>query len=233
MIPTIIIHLEKHKDRMIAMEKKIKKTILTDYKYFIAIDGENDLHKYKFKVMENYIDPMKKTPITVGEIGCALSHYFVWKYIVDNNIEKCLILEDDTTFKNNFNIEFTNIMELNIDYDLFYLCRVPLTGEYYNLGKETEVLENIVVPKYSYNLNAYVLTNNGAKKLLNINFLDNIIPIDELIPIMYDNMYPIKNYSKYFSNYIKLNALALKTDITNQEERDTFQSAIEYSRFYY
>jgi FkbM family methyltransferase len=230
-IPVIIISLEKHKSRRIAMEKKIKNTILQNYKYFIAIDGETDLYKYKFNIMENYIDPILNRKINVGEIGCMLSHYFVWKYIVKNNIDKCLILEDDTTFNDDFNLELEKIMNIKLKYELFYLCRQS-NNLIYNHGSEIEVYENIVIPKYSYNSNAYIITNSGAKKLIKTNILDNILPVDEYMSIMYDKAYPFKQYSSYFSNYDKLNALALKDDISNQEYREEFPSSIEESRIY-
>lgn len=228
-IPVIIISLEKHKSRRIAMEKKIKNTILQNYKYFIAIDGETDLYKYKFNIMENYIDPILNRKINVGEIGCLLSHYFVWKYIVENNLDRCLILEDDTTFNGDFNIELEKIINVTLNYEFLYLNRMAF---YNNIGNDVEVSENIVIPKYSYNSNAYIITNSGAKKLLETNILNNIIPADEYISIMYDNSYPFKQYSKHFSNYDKLNALALKVDICNQESREEFPSSIIESKKY-
>lgn len=216
MIPTIIINLINNKKRFISMNRKLEKTILTDYKFFVAIDGNNDLYKYNFNIMENFIDPIHKRKMTVQEIGCALSHYYVWQYIYENKIDKCLILEDDTFFYENFDEEFKKIIELNFDYDIFYLNRNSLC-EHYNLGNEIEISENIVSPKYSYNTNAYIITYNGVKKLLNCNYLNNLITVDEFIPIMYDEFYLFKEYSKYFSKYEKLKAFSLKYDITNQE----------------
>jgi collagen beta-1,O-galactosyltransferase len=213
------------------MEKKIKNTILQDYKYFIGIDGETELYKYKFNIMQNYIDPLLNRKINVGEIGCMLSHYFVWKYIVDNNISKCLVLEDDATFDENFNTELEKIMNIPLKYELFYLNRKS-NNLIYNIGNEVEVLENIVIPKYSYNLSSYIITNSGAKKLLQTNILNNIIPADEYISIMYDESYPFKQYSKYFSTYDKLNALSLTVGICNQESREFFPSSITESKIF-
>jgi GR25 family glycosyltransferase involved in LPS biosynthesis len=213
------------------MEKKIKKTILKDYKYFIAVDCNTDLFKYEFKVITDWIDPISKNKINIGSIACTLSHYYVWKYIVDNNIEKCLILEDDTVFYDNFNEEFEKILKLPQQYDLLYLNRNALYS-IYGLGKELEINGNIVIPKYSYNTNAYIISYDGAQKLLNTDLLNNILPVDEFLSIMYDNSYPFTQYSNYFENTIKLKALALKNDITNQEPRTIFSSAIEQSAYY-
>lgn len=34
-------------------------------------------------------------PLSPGEIGCALSHVFIYKTIIERNLDYCLILEDD------------------------------------------------------------------------------------------------------------------------------------------
>jgi GR25 family glycosyltransferase involved in LPS biosynthesis len=166
MIPTVIINLAKNKERKKTMEEKIQKTYLSNYIYMDAVYGKTELHKYDFEIIPNYIDPYKNTPIYVGIIGCTLSHYCVWNYIVENNIEKLLILEDDTVFYDNFDSMLKYILNLDIHYDMFYLNRHKL-NHLYNLGNEIEFNDNIVIPKYCYNASSYILTYNGAKKLLN------------------------------------------------------------------
>jgi collagen beta-1,O-galactosyltransferase len=232
MIPTIIINLKKNKERKKKMEEKIKKTCLTNYIYMDALYGKNELHKYNFKIVPNYIDPYKKTSIYVGTIGCTLSHYFVWKYIVENNIEKLLILEDDCVFLENFDNMLKYILELDLYYDMFYLNRIKL-NETYNLGDEIEINNKIIIPKYSYNTDSYILTYNGAKKLLDANLLKHFLPIDEFLPIMYDFDYPHKKYSCYFDKYPKIKTFALKNNITKQETRKSFPSDIENSDIYF
>ena len=209
MIPTVIINLKKNEKRKKYMEEKIKNTCLTNYIYMDAIYGKTELHKYDFEVIPNYIDPYKKTPIYVGTIGCTLSHYCVWNYIVENNIEKILILEDDCVFLENFDNMLKYILNLDMHYDMFYLNRYKL-NHLYDLGNEIEVNDNIVIPKYCYNTSSYILTYNGAKKLLNANLMKHFLPIDEFLPIMYDSDYPHKKYSKYYEKYPKLKTFAIK-----------------------
>ena len=43
------------------------------------------------------------THLTVGAIGCAQSHRAIYQKIVDENINSCLILEDDITLDDKFN----------------------------------------------------------------------------------------------------------------------------------
>jgi len=231
MIPTVIIHLEKNKDRKKKMEEKIKKTCLNNYIYMDAVDGTSELHKYNFEIIPNYIDPYKGTPIYVGTIGCTLSHYLVWNYIVNNKINKLLILEDDTVFYDNFDIMLKYVLNLDIDYNMFYLNRHKLNN-LYNLGEEIIFNDKIVIPKYSYNASSYILTYNGARKLLNTHLLKYFLPIDEFLPIMYDPHYPHKQYSIYYHQYPYLKTYALLNDITSQESRDIFPSEIENTSIY-
>jgi len=226
---TIIINLAKNTNRKHAMQRKIKKTMIANYHFFNAIG--NDLNKYSFKIIPDFIDPCELLPITTGCIGCTLSHYFVWKYIIDNNIQKTLILEDDATFYLNFDAELKRILDSGMQYDLFYLNRIPLNAKY-KLGKETEIAPNVVIPKYCYNASSYIITYNGAKKMIASNCLNYLLPVDELLPIMYDPFYPFNEYSKYYDKCEKLIAYALKTNIADQESRDTFPSDIIGSPVY-
>ena len=55
-----------------------------------------------------------------------------------------------------------------------------------------------------------MISNNCAKKLINTTYLDNLIPVDEYVPIMCDVNYPHKQYSEIYKNYNKLTAYAPK-----------------------
>ena len=60
--------------------------------------------------------------MTMGEIGCFLSHYLVWNKIVDNDYNRVIVLEDDIRFEPFFRHKVTFIIgeldRLKIDWDL-------------------------------------------------------------------------------------------------------------------
>jgi glycosyl transferase, family 25 len=231
-IQSLIINLKSNIERKTSMIEKIKNTKLTNYTFVEAIDGKTELHNHKFKIIPNWIDPIDKEEITVGCIGCALSHYKCWKHVVDNKLDKAIILEDDTTFLDNFDemINYIDQFDTRI-YDLCYLNRIKL-NDLYGLGEEIDINDTLVIPKYSYNASSYIITYSGALKLLNCNFLNCILPVDELLPIMYDEDYPFTIYSEYYKVYPKLRAIALRYDIANQESREVFPSSIVGSSKY-
>jgi GR25 family glycosyltransferase involved in LPS biosynthesis len=211
----IIINLSYHKNRKYDMIEKIKKTNIQKYFFYNAIDG-NNLNNFFFEIIPGWIDYFKNRYITIGEIGCALSHYNIWKYIVDNKLEKTLILEDDVIFYDEFNDIYNKVLNFDLQYDIFYLSRNPLNQYFESIGTEKNINDYIVEAKSSYNLSSYIITYNGAKKLINTNYLNYLLPIDDFLSIMYDKNYPFKNYSKYFINFEKLICYSLKNDITNQ-----------------
>ena len=222
---TFIISLKHETARRQYMENILNTTNITDFSFIDAVYGMTDLHKYNFKVMPDWVDPMQKRKINVNEIGCFLSHYSIWKQIINNNIDVALILEDDCVFKDDFNLKFTEILQIDTTtYDYFTLGRNK-NNDVYNLGPEIVIENDYVIPKYSYNAHSYLLTNAGAKILANDLALKYIIPVDEYIPLMYDS-FPFPKYNDYFKNMKKLRAIGLVDNITDQEPRTSTPSSI-------
>lgn len=214
---TFIINLSHDINRKNDMIEKLKKTNLKNFEFFNAINGETDLSKYEFEVLHNWNDFFLNRPITVGEIGCALSHYNIWKYIVDNNINKTLILEDDVIFKSNFNKMLDIVEKIEFNYDILFLSRKPLNA-YFKGMDEIAINDFIVECKSSYNLHSYIITYECAKILINCNFLNNLLPVDDFLSILYDKeYYPFKEYINYFKNCKPIKAYSLKNTITDQE----------------
>ena len=231
-IHTFIISLKPEINRRLSLLNRLKYTNIKKYTIIDAVDGKHELDKYDFKVMPDWIDPRSKHKINVGEIGCFLSHYFIWKYMVNHNIDVALILEDDCIFLDYFNIKFEQILHLRPNtYDYFTLGRNKLC-EPYNLGPEIVIDGDYVIPKYSYNTHSYLLTNTGAKILANELAIKNIIPVDEYIPIMYDS-FPFPKYSDYFKDMPKLRAIGLINNITKQDWKNTRSSIINQPFFEY
>ena len=228
---TFIINLSHHIERKNDMMMKIKKTNIQKYTFFKAIDGEKDIMNYKFNIISNWIDPFNNRTITLGEIGCGLSHYALWKHIYDNKINRAFIMEDDVIFFDDFNIMYNKVQTIDFNYDLLYLSRNPLNQYFDCIGIEEDVNEYIVKPKSSYNTHSYIITYECAEKLLQCNFLDHLIPIDDFICIMYDDNYPFKKYSEIFKNFEQIIAYALKKNITTQNTH-YYGSSIENSKMY-
>jgi len=120
--------------------------------------------------------------ITRGEIGCFLSHYYLWKEISSSG-QTCLILEDDAFWEPGKLKEFLQSTlpdpELELDFDILYLGRNKISklNEEFVGQKET-----FINPKFSFNAHAYILTSFAASKILDKKPEKNIIPADEFLP---------------------------------------------------
>ncbi|XP_047543546.1 glycosyltransferase 25 family member [Vanessa atalanta] len=165
-----------------------------------AVDGLRlnltTLRRLNVKFMPGYEDPYHKRPMKAGEIGCFLSHYNIWKKIVNRKYSLTMILEDDVRFSPNFRDTYRKMLSevRKLDFDLIYLGRKILME-----GAEEQVTPHTTRPRYSYWTVGYLLTNRGAKKLLDANPLQNMLPVDEFLPIMFDQ-HPNTTWKSYFPN---------------------------------
>lgn len=84
-----------------------------DYTFFYGVNYEDlDIQSYRDNgcILEY-----------PGQIGCSESFNKIYKYIFDNDIKNCLILEDDAIIGENINLLETIYPQLPEDWQLFYL----------------------------------------------------------------------------------------------------------------
>ena len=97
------------------------------FEFFNAVDGKT-LSKYPVNL--NWYDPWYNYHITCGEVGCALSHVGIWEKMIEENIEKALIFEDDIDILNDDGIESTHMGHISTSPD-FISNSIPNKTEYY------------------------------------------------------------------------------------------------------
>jgi glycosyl transferase, family 25 len=86
-----VINLKRSTDRMEKMSKKLNK-IGIKYERFDATDGS----KLSDEEINSFTHPIcRKYLCSKGMIGCAMSHYRLWKKQIAENQEWMFILEDD------------------------------------------------------------------------------------------------------------------------------------------
>jgi hypothetical protein len=84
----------------------------------------------------------------LGELGCFMGHYNSWKYVIDNKLENCLILEDGIEFLRN---DFENLL-INKNVDILFVNEeMKMIGEKQFIG---------------YGLQGYIITQKGAEFLM-------------------------------------------------------------------
>ena len=155
-----IINLEKDIERK---EDIVNQCIAfnLDYTVIPAVDGrklsEDDLSKL--------IDPEKSKGMTRGEIGCSLSHYNIYKKIVDENIEYALILEDDAQLEPNL-AKALELLEKNVSNTPTIILLGPINK--YSKRKNQQLSDDFkVVDVMEAALShGYFINRLAAKKLI-------------------------------------------------------------------
>jgi collagen beta-1,O-galactosyltransferase len=196
-----MINLWRRPDRRNRMFQALHE-LRINFTYFPAIDrmtlNDTYLDSLGVKMLPGWADPWGERPISKGEIGCFLSHYFIWQKMIENNWETILIIEDDIDFQPNFNKRVVEILveteKQGKEWDLIYAGRKRLHPD-----DEFEVkgFPFLVHPEYSYWTLGYLLRRSGAEKLLAAEPLGKILPVDEFLPIMYRKQ-PEKNWAKFY-----------------------------------
>ncbi|MEH6344609.1 MAG: glycosyltransferase family 25 protein [Bermanella sp.] len=103
--------------------------------------------------------------LSLGEIGCYLSHISAWQKIVDEDLDYAIVLEDDCKLEANFK-EITKIIPLLKDWDY-----MKLTGP--RGGRKIQERQSIIqgfelthFDKVPTSASGQVISFAGAKKLL-------------------------------------------------------------------
>ena len=133
-IETFVINLRRRPDRLqriaFALQSLQMRFLLAD-----AVDGDamgvEALRQMGVRTMRGYYDVhWGRRLLTVGEVGCFLSHYNVWRAIVATNVTRALVLEDDAVLASGLAPRLARLVRqldasdaLDSDLDLMYVGR--------------------------------------------------------------------------------------------------------------
>lgn len=108
-----MINLLRRPERRVKMERSFLEIGLK-VEHVPAIDGktltEEYLEEIGVKYLPGYADPFHERPMTKGEIGCFLSHFWIWEKQVVQKLNEVLVLEDDIRFEPYFKERATNLL---------------------------------------------------------------------------------------------------------------------------
>ncbi|XP_078082417.1 procollagen galactosyltransferase 2 [Mustelus asterias] len=185
-----LINLQRRPDRRKRMLQTLYEQEI-DCKIMDAVDGSalnsSSIKAMGINMLPGYYDPFSGRTLTKGEVGCFLSHYSIWKEVMDRKLNKAVVFEDDVRFEAYFKRKLERLLseieDANLTWDLIYLGRKLVNP---NQEEAVENVHNLVVAEYSYWTLAYAISLQGAEKLVNSEPLKKILPVDEFLPIMYD-----------------------------------------------
>ncbi|MCH9852724.1 MAG: glycosyltransferase family 25 protein [Alphaproteobacteria bacterium] len=177
-IKIFVVNLARADARKKAMEKQLNNI---DVEFFIASDGRNlnaeeqELYQKLKKMPDNatrYHRHQQKAatfrpPLQAGEIGCYLSHYRLLQKIVTQNIEYAVILEDDIILQDDWYDVVKMLTDSYYDWEIVRLYGIVERrfDALESLGTDYQLVK---LNDTAYGTQAYMVTQQGAKKLLNL-----------------------------------------------------------------
>ena len=211
-----VINLKRRPDKLAhVMDQLAKHDILGSIPVEVipGVDGQSEVNEEflaanNYNIYNKWTDPWWGRTSLKGEIGCNITHHKIWEKIskLDENV---LVLEDDIVLENDF---FNTTLQIapqvkNLEFEFLYIGRKAIFPE-----KEKRLTDLLLVPDYSYWTCAYVITPQGAKKLSEGGYEQNInVPTDEYLPYMYGA--PHESALDIFSAPQNLKAYALIDDL--------------------
>ena len=217
--PTLVINLDRRKDRWEEFSKQPTLKEFSDLKRFSAVDGSSldvltdtriSPHT-RFNIAKKYrrSDYEINTP---GAIGASLSHITCWKTLLDSKAEYLVVFEDDTIVNDAYMGKIDSLIKgLPEKWDMWLLGThawafkgVPLTKDPKGWWKVSAFT----------GAHAYVLSRRGAEILL-----QECFPIETHIEYYISSCAQLKGLS-----VIRHADLRMKysMEITESEDSDTF-----------
>lgn len=159
---TFVINLKKDVERKKSIQEQLQKINL-DAEFVTAVYGKELSKEQLWKYCPNF----NEMTLTLGEVGCSLSHLNIYKRIIDNKIPLSLILEDDVSFNENLAIVLSSLenhpMALS---SVPYVFLLNTTNEYFDSFKKPLTdnynIVSVIDAACAY---GYVLNLATAKKL--------------------------------------------------------------------
>lgn len=181
---TFVINLKRRTDRKEEMEKTFDTAGFTDYEFIEAVDGSilETTEEISKLFVGNDFGSRK------GIIGCALSHYNLWKKLAtDEQHSFYTIFEDDITVSNTFCKRLETALKDELtDVDILFLGYTLRDENKHHIHKRHDKAISTNMRMYIGGFFGYVITKEGCAKLLEyiesngikhgIDYLVKIIP---------------------------------------------------------
>ncbi len=121
MPPIFVVSLVRETGRRARMRKELKAQQL-DFEFFDAVDGAGLPEDcYRHRMQEQWWRIMRGRRLSPGEIGCFLSHYALWRHLVDTGTPYAVVLEDDAALEDGFPALIDAVLRTDLDWDVVLL----------------------------------------------------------------------------------------------------------------
>ena len=136
--PIFVVNLKSAVQRRDFMSAQLDKTGL-DYEFVEAVDGrqigaDEIVRRYGLQTFRKI--KINKQIMTLGAVGCLLSHLKLYKKMIDENVEVACILEDDAVLKTLFAKIITSRQVRQGPWDVLLLGHYSMHKKCFTRGAE-------------------------------------------------------------------------------------------------
>ena len=192
--------MERRLDRRIKTEEQFKRIGVTNYEFVNAVDGQSLVPTQEIRDLFRGNDFGNRK----GVIGCALSHYNLWKRLVeDPEHDFYLIFEDDITFADIKG--FDDYKKDMVSHEVTFFGYHMFSSERQKKEEEDKSRKPGLYPldfnRYIGGFFSYSINKCGAQRLLDYILVNGIKQqIDMLISTVhgdYHEIYPFMVFSEW------------------------------------
>jgi GR25 family glycosyltransferase involved in LPS biosynthesis len=197
-IKVVILTLEKYSHRINKMYNLINKLskIGLQCSLFYGVNGEDiqivkmehpQLYRLEHKNESKYYDFSIRVNGNImkrGELGCAWSHINIYKSLLkEKHVDKYLIFEDDVEMVESLEYFYSCLVNIPMDFDICHVSKSDWNPFIFN----TKINEfwNTIHKNYFNRLTGYIVSKNGAEKILHYTKHSINIPADDLLSDMH------------------------------------------------
>lgn len=162
--PIWLINLDSSTDRLASANERLAQAGLTATRFSAVYGKALSTEEIAVHYDEQANKARFRRPLSLGEIGCYLSHRTLWQRMVDNQIENAVIIEDDICVDPQLANILVKIPQLK-NWDMIKLAtRRGCAGEdKLDIGDGYSLVNYRTVPNCT---TGYAVSLEGAKKLL-------------------------------------------------------------------
>jgi GR25 family glycosyltransferase involved in LPS biosynthesis/glycosyltransferase involved in cell wall biosynthesis len=227
---TFVVNLKRRTDRKEEMEKTFDAAGFTEYEFIEAIDGSS-------------LEPTEEiTRLFIGNdfgsrkgvIGCALTHYNLWKKVsADNEHPFYTVFEDDITVSNTFRQRLEKALTDELtDVDVLYLGYHVRNEHKHRIHQRQDKAVQTDLNIFIGGTYGYVITKSGAKKLLDYiatnGIKHGIDYVMKIVPGM--RIYNLQPHI-VFSEWVQNPSSAVDSDIQKDKSSFVFNAPVKHDEW--
>lgn len=181
---TYVVNMEKDTHKRELITKQLAQHPELDWQIWKAVEGRKLSDEEQKRTVSEEFFRKYKTNATLPAVGCSLSHYYIYKDMVEKGVPYALVLEDDAILSDNMHLDELS-KYLEVDKPVVIL----LSPEFWYWEKDIQgtIDEN----HYIYRLSNGLMTSGYLINLAAARMLEGIV-------------YPVKYLADSWADFVKM-----------------------------